>query len=277
MTNPNIFHIPVLSQYDFGLFRTPGPGLGNLLFPISRALIGAHVSGGTFVYPTIRQFKIGPYVRNEPDKRTYGDVFKPRNKTELLLWAYSKFKSGLDESAVLQATKTPAAIRYIGLKNYFHDLKSHNEIISDWINQKANFTSAPDEDYDIAVHIRLGDFASYVEGSSATNMRLPFSWYRDAMNVAIERLGCNSPKILLFTDARQSAVSSLLGEWNANLDTSSNAITSILKLSRAKVIITSRSTFSMWGAYLGKAQCIWDKDFDVQAFYPTSQGRDIFL
>ncbi|MEP3266521.1 MAG: hypothetical protein ABJM86_10760 [Hyphomicrobiales bacterium] len=277
MTNQNTLHIPVLSKYDFGFFRTPGPGLGNLLFPMSRALIGAHLSGGTFVCPTIRQFKLGPYLRNEPDKRTYGDVFKARSQTELSQWAYSKFKSGIDEDVVSQSTKRPSAIRYSGLKNYFHDLKGHNEIISDWINQKANFTGATNEDYDIAVHIRLGDFAPYIEGSSASNMRLPFSWYRDAMNAALEELGFNSAKILIFTDAREGEVSNLRNEWNANIDTSSNAITSILRLSRAKVIISSRSTFSMWGAYLGKSKCIWDKDFDVKASYPTSRDRDIFL
>ena len=33
-----MYHYPLLSSLDFGLIRGPGPGFGNLLFPIGRAL-----------------------------------------------------------------------------------------------------------------------------------------------------------------------------------------------------------------------------------------------
>jgi len=36
-----------------GLFRTMGPGLGNLLFPIARALIGAELEGQKMMNPII--------------------------------------------------------------------------------------------------------------------------------------------------------------------------------------------------------------------------------
>ncbi len=36
-----MYHYPLLSTPDLGFIRGPGPGLGNLLFPITRALQAA--------------------------------------------------------------------------------------------------------------------------------------------------------------------------------------------------------------------------------------------
>ena len=33
-----MYHYPLLSSPDLGFIRAPGPGFGNLLFPITRAL-----------------------------------------------------------------------------------------------------------------------------------------------------------------------------------------------------------------------------------------------
>ena len=66
VTKPRIkYHLPLLSSPDVGLFRAPGPGLGNLLFPIARAVVGRETLGGRVVIPTMRQ--ISSYETNMID------------------------------------------------------------------------------------------------------------------------------------------------------------------------------------------------------------------
>ncbi len=38
-----MYHYPLLSSPDLGFIRAPGPGFGNLLFPITRALQAAKI------------------------------------------------------------------------------------------------------------------------------------------------------------------------------------------------------------------------------------------
>lgn len=71
-----IFHFQSLRSPDFGLVLSSGPDLGNLLFPISCALIGQALHGGRFVYLTMRQIKIGTFLRGECDKLTYDNVLR---------------------------------------------------------------------------------------------------------------------------------------------------------------------------------------------------------
>ena len=56
-----MYHYPLLSRPDFGFIRGPGPGFGNLLFPIARALNEAQIQRGIFVRPTLFNLKIGPF------------------------------------------------------------------------------------------------------------------------------------------------------------------------------------------------------------------------
>ena len=272
------YHIPVLSSYDLGLFRTPGPGLGNLLFPIARAVIGAHTDGGVFVHPTMRQIKIGTFLRNEPDKRTYGSVMRRRTASQWKTWLESKLLKSVSENDVELHLK-PRAIRYQGMKNYFYDLDGHHELVSNWLKSNANVQDNAIEEYDIAVHLRFGDFFTYVKGNTSPGVRLPFSWYYDAVEMAREKLGGGEKKIVLFTDGRPSEVKELLDKWGAKMDpgTNTNATATMLRLSQAKLLVASRSTFSMWSAYLGNCQCIWDREFTLDKYFPAREGLDTRL
>lgn len=265
-------HLPVLSRFDFGLLRSPGPGLGNLLLPISRALIGAKRFGGEFVFPTMRQFKIGTYLRNEPDKRTYGDVFRGRNWDEWRLW----FNAKLSRQKVLEgdATPFPNAVRtYSGLGKYFHDLQGHDKLIENWIRTNARLSGAID-DYDIGVLIRLGDYTDYIPNSPRANVRLPFSWYDSAIKMAIEIADVNSPDIVFFSDADESEIAPIIAKWKGRFNPGKNAVTDMLNLSKGRVAVTSRSTFSMWSTFLSDSHAIWDEEFDLERCFPERDGLD---
>ena len=74
-----MYHYPLLSSPDLGFIRSPGPGFGNLLFPITRALQAAKIKEEVFVRPTMLNLKIGPLIRREKDLRLYNKEFKRRN------------------------------------------------------------------------------------------------------------------------------------------------------------------------------------------------------
>lgn len=272
LTGRGPWHLPVLSRWDVGVIRSPGPGLGNLLFPIARALIAQKVHGGVFVHPTLRQLKLGTFLRRERDTRTYGSVMRSRTGAEWRDWAQAQWCSKIDEDAY--CGETGVTVRYSGLKRYFHDLTGYSEIVSAWLQDTVHSVGAMDNTYDIGLHIRLGDFSQPASDQGGNNVRLPFSWYRAALEEARRLLGTAKPRITLFTDGNVDFVTRELGMGDLTIDPSSNALTAIHNLSRARVVVASRSTFSMWAIYLGGMPAIWDGKFDLQRSFPGRPGLD---
>lgn len=258
-----LYHRPVLSSPDLGFVRAPGPGLGNLLFPIARAVIGAERMGGAVVRPTIRQFKLGTFLRNESDKRTYGDVFRHRSARELLLWARAAAVTQLVEGATIPLHD--AAIRYGGTARYFHDLEGCETAVRHWIDGNARYNGVLDTTCDIAVHVRLGDFAT---GSGNDNVRIPLGWYAEAIELAKHTINVATPRIAIFSDGTPDELAELHQRYSMTPDPGRNALTSMRNISRARILVASRSTFSMWGAFLGGIPAIWDSTFDRSPFFP---------
>lgn len=267
------YHYACLSEIDAGLIRSPGPGLGNLLFPISRALVGQKKHGGKFVYPTLRQLKIGSFLRGERDKRTYGELFRGRRYGDWRHWVKARSWPSLHEDAY-DGSQEGVTVRYDGLRHYFHDIRDHREVIVDWIMTNACFEGLLTDPYDIGIHVRLGDFALPTASETGSNLRLPMNWYRDALKEAKTRHRLKTPKIVLFTDGNIDEVRKQFDLSEVGVDPAKNAITAIFNLSRAKTIITSRSTFSMWAAYIGNTEAIWDKAFDLRRYFPDRGGMD---
>ena len=257
MRDRTIYHLPILSGLDFGLMRSPGPGLGNLLFPISRALIGQVHYGGQFVYPTMRQIKFGTFLRRERDGRTYGDVLRSRSAAEWQDWFAARWRPVVDEHA-FDAVRKGVTVRYTGLGRYFHDLASHRDLIQTWLMENAR-DRAPLEAFDIGIHVRLGDFAVANPKSSGNSVRQSFEWYRAAFEKARRISTAQAPSTVLFTDSDPCEVQRELAIASLSVDSSPNALAAMLRMSRARVLIASRSTFSMWAAFLGGMSVIWDR------------------
>lgn len=269
----NIYHLPVLSKYDLGFVRSPGPGLGNLLFPVARAVIGRETLGGRVVVPTMRQVKIGTFLRRERDKRTYGKIFRPRERSEWVDWARAcsgKYQEENDESAF------KSVIRYQGMGRQFHDLTGHADIVSDFLLSVSR-RSANTEPYDIAMHIRLGDFAEANTTDTKQNKRLTFDWYLEALEVVRQHLGSGKLRCVLFTDHDPVSLIDKLGIESFAPEPPGNALTTIFALSRAHVIIASRSTFSLWGNYLGNSHAFWPKSFNLGQYKPVDPRFDHFV
>lgn len=270
-----VFHVPKLSSVDLGLFRSPGPGLGNLLFPIARALIGAARGGGVFVHPTIRQLKFGPILRGERDWRTYGNVLHHRTPAEWARATCSRMRRSISEADYDGADDT--TVIYAGLRRQFHDLVCQREVIMDYLAHRAIGIESLGETYDLAIHVRRGDFSAGVVDRGQQSIQIRTEWYRNAFDLACETLGVTQPRVLLFTDGDPEAIRNELRLPHADIDTSDNALLSMLRMGQAEVLIGSRSTFSLWGNYLGADTAIWPMQFDLHAYKQVETGKDLFL
>lgn len=269
------FHCPELSAIDLGIFRSPGPGLGNLLFPVARALSGQLRYGGEFVYPTMRQIKLGTFLRSERDRRTYGNILRSRSAREWRNWIAAHVRKTVDEHD-FDGSQKGVSVRYSEIGRCFHDLDGPSELIKSWLfrNMCGQVAIAP---FDIGIHVRLGDFADIdvdKDTGPGDNVRLPLEWYRAALEEARRLLDMQAPNIILFTDGDPEQVEHGLGIGPLSSDQSENALIAMLRLAQARLVITSRSTFSMWATYLGGMPAIWDRRYDRMRWMPYRPGLD---
>jgi hypothetical protein len=266
------YHLPVLSKPDFGLVRAPGPGFGNLLFPIARAVIGQAEVGGDLVLPTMRQIKLGTFLRGERDKRTYGDLFRHRSVPELHRWGLAHLHRHFGSSH-----RSPDQLFvYEGMGRQFHDLGANASLVERFLIQRSRLPP-PTARYNLAIHIRLGDFAPADTMAPGQNTRLPLDWYRAAYEAARRRLGNGRIRGVVFSDEDPVELIKQLALDGCTPEPVGNALTSILALARADILIASRSTFSLWGRFLGDVPTIWPQGFDLAKYAPIDPERDSFL
>lgn len=225
------------------------------------------------IFPTMRQIKIGTYVRREKDKRTYGDIFRPRTLTEISHWFTA---SMLHKRLETDTNVHRQVVRYVGMRRQFHDLSPDPDFMRRFLEQ-ASRRPASRREYDIAIHVRQGDFAAPDKAATQQNTQVPLEWYREAIGVAQELLGGGGQQGILFSDEDPQIVIGKLGLEGFIPEPHGNALTSILLMSRAKVLIGSRSTFSLWGQYLGQSHAVWPQGFDLAKYKRPDAEKDIFV
>lgn len=267
------YHLPVRSQIDLGFIRSPGPGFGNLLFPIARVLVGQKTIGGTFVEPTLRQIKFGTYMHNEKDKRSYSDVFKPRSNQDLTNWARARLRRKRSEYEV---ENEASVICYQGLGRQFHDIRGQSSVVKDYLKKISQYPLL-DMHYDVAIHVRLGDFAPPRSGVKLQNTQIPLEWYGMALNEAKRLLKKKHVRGVLFSDGDPQKVIEQLRLEGFEPEPLGNALSSIFTMSQARLLIGSRSTFSLWGQYLGESMAIWPDSFELSRYKPVDPNNDFFV
>jgi hypothetical protein len=277
-----IYHSAKLSKFDFGICRSPGPGLGNLMFPLARAIIGSQGADNILISPTWTQVKIGPFLRREKDKRIYLKEFFGRNLLEWKNWFRAIFLPKVDESRLAcdLSHGDNYVVSYEGMGNYFRDIYDGRDLIKAWIDQNAQKNGEILQLYNIACHVRLGDFGSEEDPESKSGhvVRQSWAWYRNAINKAVKLSNISHPKIYLFTDESYDAVVEQLDlPYEMIEDPSRNAITAVINMSRANIIVTSRSTFSQWAAFMSEGLAIWNRNFNLKETFPVRADQDIFL
>lgn len=277
-----IYHRALLSFDFFGLIRAPSYGVGNLLLPISRSLIGAK-ENGTFVYPTFPQLKIGTFIRNEPDKRIYSNLFRGRTPSEWRNYfkSYTVKQIAEDNFNLNSNNDIASCIIYKGMKNYFHDIFNERKYIRDWITdsykkKKIRFDFQKNSISKISVHIRLGDFSINKTGSTETTYRIPKKWYLESIEYISKKNNLAKDDVTIYSDTTTLFIRDWLGNKNYKYIGADilSPIESMLLASKSDFFIGSRSTFSMWIAFFSDGICYWDSGFKLDNFFPERLQND---
>ena len=251
---------PKLSSKDLIAFRLGGAGLGNLLFTYGRALAFAKRHDAQMIWPTWPSIKVGPWLRREKDKRTYIGLFANRThdiaglRKAWLLLTRRKVPEG---TADVKDEEIVIFEKFIGS---FASIRDDHQLIREHLlkNMRDDAVLRFDFSDAVAVHVRLGDFKK-VQVQELKNgihdSRLPIDWYCSMLEHIRTAAGRNV-KAYVFSDGSDEELQKLLNMPNTERITFGNAITDIVGLSQAPLLIASGSSFSMWARYLGRHSTI---------------------
>jgi len=142
--------------------------------------------------------------------------------------------------------------------NHLERLVGRNEEIDMELRRitKSKFLPANLPSIFIGVHVRFGDFPDRVEGSDQINFRQPIEWYVEGIQQLRIVLKGNIPAIV-FSDGMDQELEPLLKLENVVRSPQSEAISDLFAIARSLVLFTSRSSFSLFGAFLGQVPSIW--------------------
>lgn len=256
----------------------PKTGLANKLLIWSRAIVFAHKNNfptdEIIIYPWIDLHFRGMFRK---DKRFYWGYF---NSSDILgrikaLFAYTNMTVNPDLGKFIKYDGN-IWFKKIGQfdLDYFKDLIGYETLIKNelfkLINKSILDKVEAEKSYDIAIHVRRGDF----------NKEL----LTDVENF-VEIINCirneflSDPLIYIFTDGSENDVSEILKIPNTTLVKNNSAIYDLILMSKAeKVIIPSiRSTYSYFACFLSSANIIrFSNDFCGRIRHPN-ESTEIYL
>lgn len=246
-------------------------GLGNMLLPWARGELFARQHNVKLLAPFWPLFRIGPYLRNEPEKRSYLGFFRSPNhirglKKRLILLS-SRFVDEGEFRDLEPSGRT--VVRFQGLGQgpgtYFRPLLNDYRYIRECLWEM----TAPrlrDEGGQyggryIAVHVRRGDITRIgwsAKRLAARPVYTPIEWFCETAAKLRRQLSDPSIPLVIFTDGSEEEVRPLLQFKNVHIKARQQAITDLWALSHARLLVaTGYSTFSMWASYLGGMPTIY--------------------
>ena len=234
---------------SFG-FRIGGSGLGNSLFPWATALVFAKNNNLKRINTTWLNIKLGPFLRNENDKRLYGSLF---NEVDGI--------GGVKKFILLNLSNQ---VKYFSsIDKMFKPFKKEHTFVKDElyriIAKKHLINSKMVNKDGIGIHIRFGDFETPqnedILRQGAWNYRIPLRWYISLIK-KIRFFNKDIP-FYIFTDGDSTEIKEILEINNCFRCFTGSSISDMIALSRFKILIASGSTFSMWSSFLGQTPTIW--------------------
>lgn len=232
---------PCLSSRDFGYARLSGPGLANCMFVAARAYINAKQQNLEMLSPTWRKLSLGPLVRGERDKRVYDKLF------------YNEGISGIRKLLILLFQKK-RLVTYMGNGAHFSDLEPHYELVQEYFRQITRpetiaLISCYELKNSVAVHVRMGDYSA--------SWRISIDWFRGIIE-NIQKLHPNQ-EFLIFSDGTDEELKPLTSLANTRRVFYGNAFADMYAISQCKMLVASDSTFSCWGAFLGRVPTLFNR------------------
>jgi len=259
--------------------RGRGAGLGNELFPWSKAFLASAELGLKLLHPAwglnrrrywthfdtsradwvvhrVLEHSLPRYHFSEADYRATGEDDFGR---AVALWA-----------ADLKLTNKKAYVLLIdGMWGGFYSIQRARPFVyqqllaSRYALRNINAMSKRRDPWRllVAVHIRRGDFR--IAGAESTsesrfNLVIPEGWYEKVCRSLREGLG-RLVQFALFSDANKEDLAAFIKEFDpiTSTDLPHTECSDLLTMASADLLVCSASTYSMWGACLSEAPYIW--------------------
>ena len=253
-------------------------GLGNKLFPWSRAVICARKYGLKVLAPRWAQIRVGPLFRRERDKKFYIGLFTNKGyisgikKLKVLFFNLKIKEQDFNENLFIDTgVKKSRVIVFSGLKDYFYDLKGNHDFLreelrkiteSKWIEISDKFGKNF-----IVINIRRGDFV-------LSGVHTPLEWFIGVARRIRELSQLDDIPIKIISDGTIEELSPFLGVKNTELVLSlGSAIADILAMSNSSFLVASKgSTFSAWASFLGRMPTIYPPGSSPDKLFEQSEN-----
>jgi hypothetical protein len=254
-----------------------GAGLGTRLFTWARCALYAQEHGVPMLAPRWVQPRLGPLLRGGIDMRSYTrqilllGLFKaaPGDITGLQAARLRARAPRLPEPERWQQKPSTAApgtglVVFSGYGQGFQDLNGYDHLLLECLRAitQERWLTLVDQVTEpfIGINVRLGnDFRTaqstqdyYTKGAIKT----PLDWYIASLQQVRRYIG-QPVKAIVVSDGTPAALSPLLELENVSFWRPGCAISDLLTLGKAKVLLAAGgSSFSAWAAFLGQMPTI---------------------
>jgi len=256
-------------SYDglFGFAEVGSYGLGHSLVAWARCRNWCNLQGVNMLAPNWFhiQHRIGPLRRRERDNRQYHRLFSfdgyVTGLRRLYLLTTAKripaVSTNLDQ-LLREGQKGLVLFKNLDHRNeetHFHEIAGQGRSIRrDLLAMtKPIYRPAINSDAHIALHVRMGDFCHPVSLDALRrgqrNMRIPLEWYANILSGLRSRIG--PLPAILYSDGSDDALTPLLQMPEVVRPPKQPSVTDLLSISQSRLVISSGSGFSLWGAFLG--------------------------
>lgn len=275
----------------FGYADVGRVGLGHGLLAWARCVVWCHDRDARVIAPRWLRLRIGPYLRRERDKRFYYRLF--RTGRQIGGWSRLRLLVTADrlnaETQMPLPGYRPARSTVVVFANaladnerkHFHEIVGRSGIVREALIDMTcpQFLPPSPRTPHVAIHVRGGDFATPAGietiKSGSHNLRLPVDWYVEMLAGLRRRLGVDLPAVV-YSDCPDAEIAPLFALPRVARSRYKDAITDMLAISGASVLISSGSGFSRWGSYLGQVpRLCFPGQRTVRVLGPVEGGIDL--
>lgn len=260
-------------------------GLAHSIMAWARCIVWCRSNGVSMLSPSWTYPKIGPYLRGERDKRQYTKLFDfaGYHTGFQRAWILATHPR-VDARSVVSGWNQSSGPRLVVFRNadtfeeqrilFQAELMGHSCMLHEEIRRVTRTCHLPavPAGRHIAIHVRRGDFnapSSEAELSGGgRNRRTPIEWYREMLIGLRNRCQAVVPAIV-YSDGTDEELGELLGLPHVSRSSATAAITDLLAIAQADLLLASGSGFSIWGSFLGQVPRIC---FPGQLLMPTLEA-----
>jgi hypothetical protein len=251
----------------FGYADVGSYGLGHSLLAWARCHIWCQRNNIPMLAPSWLHIKhrVGPFLRGERDDRLYhrlfcfDDYIKGWRRLWLLNILPHLSADHHDLSSWMKSAEKGVVVfrnqSQLNEETYFSEVVGHGHMLRSALEKMTCAEFRPSNNFNshIALHIRMGDFGKPLSidelRAGRKNSSIPVEWFVYILMCLRERLG--DVRAIVYSDGDDLSLTKLLCLPNVSRAPQQSSVTDMLSISRATILISSGSGFSMWGSFLG--------------------------